>query len=161
MKKEIITKHENGVRVSDLAAEYSMAKSTICTVIKNKQVIKVADDAKGVTVISKQRPPILEEVEKLVLVCVNDVQLRGDNISESFICEKALEIYDDVVKKNPGTSDDTIEFKTSRGWFEKFKNRSKMHNVIRHGKVASSNKEAAEKFVVEFNDIIKKEDYLP
>ena len=77
-----------------------------------------------------------------------------------FICEKALEIYDDLVKKKPGTSDDTFEFKASRGCFEKFKNRNKIHNIIRHGEAASSNKKAAEKFVVEFNDMIKKESYL-
>ena len=118
MKKEIITKHENGVRVSDLAAEYGMAKSTIPTIIKNKEVIKRADVAKGVTVINKQRPPILEEVEKLLLVYINEVQLRGDNISESFICEKALKIYDDFVIIKPGTSNDTFEFKASRGWFK-------------------------------------------
>ena len=90
IKKEIITKHENGVRVSDLAAEYGMAKSTTSTIIKNQEKIKEADVAEGVTVISKQRPPILEEVEKLLLVYINEVQLKGDNISESFICEKAL-----------------------------------------------------------------------
>ena len=67
-------------------------------------MIKGADVAKGVTVISKQRPPILEEVEKLLLVYtnINEVQLKDENISESFICEKALEIYDDLVKKKPG-----------------------------------------------------------
>ena len=124
-------------------------------------MIKGADVAKGVTVISKPRPPILEEVEKLLLVYINEVQLKGNNISKSFICEKALEIYNDLVKKKPGTRNDTLEFKASRGWFEKFKNRSKIHNVVRHGEAASSNKEAAEKFVVEFNDMIKKEGYLP
>ena len=56
------------------------------------------------TVICKKRPPILEEVEKLLLVYINEVQLRGDNVSESFVCEKALEIYDDLVKKNPETN---------------------------------------------------------
>ena len=90
IKKEIIVKHENGVLVSDLAAEYGMAKSTISTIIKNKEKIKGADVGEGVTVISKQRQPILEEVEKLLLVYINEVQLKGDNISESFICEKAL-----------------------------------------------------------------------
>ena len=119
IKKEIITKHENGVRVSDLAAEYGMAKSTISTIIKNKEVIKGADVAEGVTVINKQRPPILKEVEKLLLVYINEVQLKGDNISKLFICKKASEIYDDLAKKKPGTSDDTFEFKASRGWFKK------------------------------------------
>ena len=160
MKKEIITKHKNGVRVSDLAAEYGRAKSTKFIIIKNKEVIKGADVAKEVSVISKQRPPILEEVEKLLLVYINEVQLRGDNISESFICKKASEIYDDLVKKNLGTSDDTFEFKAIRGWFEKFKNRSKIHKVIRHGEASSSKKEATKKFVVQFNDMVKKEGLL-
>ena len=61
VKKEIITKHENGVCVSDLAAEHDMTKSTISTIIKSNEVIKWADVAKEVTVISNQRPPILEE----------------------------------------------------------------------------------------------------
>ena len=68
MKKVIIAKHENGVYVFDLAAEHDMTKSTISTIIKNNEVIKLADVAKEVTVISNQRPPILEEVEKLLLV---------------------------------------------------------------------------------------------
>ena len=34
-KKEIIAKFENGVRVSDLAAQYNITKSTISTFLKN------------------------------------------------------------------------------------------------------------------------------
>ena len=45
MKKEIITKDENGICVSGLAAECGMAKSTISSII-NKEVIKGADVAK-------------------------------------------------------------------------------------------------------------------
>ena len=33
IKKEIIAKHENGVRVSDLATQFGMAKSKICTIL--------------------------------------------------------------------------------------------------------------------------------
>ena len=47
-KKEIIAKFENGVRVSDLAAQYNMAKSTISTFLKNEEAIKAADVAMGV-----------------------------------------------------------------------------------------------------------------
>lgn len=74
MKKEIIAKHETGIRVSDLAVQYGMANSTICTILKNKEVIKSADVAKRVTVIRKQRPQMLEEVEKLLLVYINEKQ---------------------------------------------------------------------------------------
>ena len=55
VKKEIIAKHENGVRVSDLATQFGMGKSTICTILKNSETIKKADVARGVTVITKQR----------------------------------------------------------------------------------------------------------
>ena len=162
VKKEIAAKYESGVRVSDLATQFGMAKSTISTILKNKEVIKAADVAKGVTVITIQRPQIIEEVEKLLIVYIRDRELRGDSISESLICEKALEIYDDLLKKNPSTSaGDNFEFKASRGWFEKFRKRSEIHNIVRHGEAASSNKEEAEKFVVEFSDMIKTEGFLP
>jgi len=55
VKKGIIAKHENGVSVSDLATHFGMAKSTICTILKNRETIKKADVARGVTVITKQR----------------------------------------------------------------------------------------------------------
>jgi DNA-directed RNA polymerase specialized sigma54-like protein len=35
---------ENGVRVSDLATQFGMTKSTICTIVKNRQTIKKAND---------------------------------------------------------------------------------------------------------------------
>ena len=54
-KKEIIEKHERGVRVSDLSAQYKMVKSTFSTIIKNKEAIKAANVSKGVTCLSKQR----------------------------------------------------------------------------------------------------------
>ena len=66
VKKEIIAKHENGVRVSDLATQFGMAKSTICTtrILKNRETIKKADVARGGTVIIKQRPQTIEEEVK-------------------------------------------------------------------------------------------------
>jgi len=61
VKKEIIAKHENGVRVSDLATQFGMAKSTICTILKNRDTIKYADVARGVTVINKQGSETIEK----------------------------------------------------------------------------------------------------
>ena len=48
LKKELITKWEKSTHVSDLAVQYSMAKSTISTILKNREAIKAADVAKGV-----------------------------------------------------------------------------------------------------------------
>ena len=68
VKKEIIAEHENGVCVSDPGSKYSIPKSTISTFFKNKEMIKAANVAKGSKVISKQRPQIIEEVDKLLFV---------------------------------------------------------------------------------------------
>ena len=62
-KKEIIEQHERGVRVSDLSAQYKMAKSTISTILKNKEAIKAANVCKGVTCLSKQWTQVIEEVD--------------------------------------------------------------------------------------------------
>ena len=120
LKKEIIAKYESGVRVSDLASQYEMAKSTISTILKHKEVLKKADVVMGVTAISKQRPQIMEEMEKLLLIFTKEKMLAGDSISEALICEKALQIYEDLLKTTGGESASSFTFKASRGWFEKF-----------------------------------------
>lgn len=164
-KKEIIAKYENGVRVSDLASQYGMAKSTISTFLKNKDLIKAADVAKGVTMISKQRPQIMEELEKLLLIFIKKKELAGNSISEAIICKKALQIYNDLEKETPSTSTEgdtgAFTFKASRGWFENFKHRSGIHSLTRHGGTASTDKDAAKKYVQEFSDYIKAEGFLP
>ena len=40
-------KYESGVRVSELAREFGMAKSTISTILKNKGQIKASEVANG------------------------------------------------------------------------------------------------------------------
>ena len=48
-----------------------MAKSTISTFLMNKEAIKAADVAEGVTIVhSKQTSQITDEVEKLLLIWI-------------------------------------------------------------------------------------------
>ena len=70
--------------------------------------------------ISKQRPQIIEEVEKVLLVYLNDKQLKGDSLSEVFICEKAPDIYSDLVRKALGANSKDFGFKASRECLRKF-----------------------------------------
>ncbi|XP_039632281.1 tigger transposable element-derived protein 1-like [Polypterus senegalus] len=162
IKKEIIEKHEQGVRVADIARFYKKPTSTICTILKKREEIKGLDAAKGVTRVSKQRPHVLEDVEKLLLVWINEKQLAGDTVTENLICEKAKGLYADLVSKLPGTSTENEEgFKASRGWFDNFKRRSGIHSIVRHGEAASSDAKAAEAFAAEFQRLMVSECYLP
>ena len=73
MKKGIIAKFENGVHVTDLAAQYIMTRSTISTLQKNKEAINASDVAKGVTIVhGKQRLQIMDKVEKLLLIWIKE-----------------------------------------------------------------------------------------
>ncbi|XP_039608550.1 tigger transposable element-derived protein 1-like [Polypterus senegalus] len=161
LKKKIIEKYERGVRVTDLAAEYKKSKSTISCILKKKEAIKAANVAKGVTVLTKQRPQVLEEVEKLLLVWLNEKQLAGDSVSEPMLCKKARKIHGDLQQNYPSTSSEGEEFKASRGWFENFRKRSGIHGVVRHGKATSSNAEAAKEFVKIFTKLVEDEGYIP
>jgi hypothetical protein len=72
LKKELIIKWEKGTRVLDLAVQYGMAKSTIWTILKNREAIKAADVAKGVKSLISKRLPAVEEVEKILMVWINE-----------------------------------------------------------------------------------------
>ncbi|UYV84264.1 hypothetical protein LAZ67_X001696 [Cordylochernes scorpioides] len=149
---------------TEIARFYKKSTSTICTILKKKKELRELDAAKGVTRLSKQRPRLLEEVEKLILVWINEKQLAGDTITQNLICEKAKALYAELGSKIPCTSIENevhADFKASKGWFENFKRRSGIHSVTRHGEGASSDAKAAETFTAEFEKLVVTECYLP
>ncbi|XP_053241211.1 tigger transposable element-derived protein 1-like [Podarcis raffonei] len=161
MKKEIIRKHDGGMRVMDLTREYGRNPSTIGTILKMREKIMATDAAKGVTRIVKNRPAVLEEVEKLLLIWLEEKQRAGDTVTEAVICKKAKALHADLVREQPGTSGEPEVFKASRGWFDRFKTRSGIHSMVRHGEAASTDVPVAEDFAAEFLEVVKTEGYVP
>ena len=93
-------------------------------------------------------------MEKLLFLWNNEKQLAGDILTEAIIAEKARILFGDLQKQSPRPLTEDIpaeEFKASRGWFDKFKKQTGVHNVVRYGESASSETKAAEKFVNEFS----------
>ena len=68
LKKEIIEKHDQGVRVVDLTKQYELSTSTICTILKEKGSIKAIMLAKDIKIINKKRTSLHENTEKLLMV---------------------------------------------------------------------------------------------
>ena len=94
--------------------------------------------ANGVTIVhSKQRPQILDEVEKLLLIWIIEKELDGDSISEGLICEKALHIYADLLKETPSTSAESESGLLSKPVAAGSKNRSGIHCFSMHVEAAS------------------------
>ncbi|CAL1526524.1 unnamed protein product [Lymnaea stagnalis] len=159
VKKDLIARHEGGTRVADLAAIFGMPKSTVCTILKNKEAIKAADVAKGVTTLTSRRSKCMEEMEKLLLVWINQRQLAGDVISEAMLCEKAKMLHDDLAKGLADTSAQKDEFKASRGWLENFKKRT--GGAVIHAEPTRSHSGQAERFHSEnsVNSVVSDEAY--
>ncbi|XP_064101254.1 tigger transposable element-derived protein 1-like [Macrobrachium nipponense] len=66
IKLEIVEKHEQGMRVKELAKHYNCTTSTICTILKQKESLKKIKPAKGVKIISKHRTDVHEKMENLL-----------------------------------------------------------------------------------------------
>ncbi|XP_078248613.1 putative CENPB DNA-binding domain-containing protein 1 [Pogona vitticeps] len=98
MKKEILQKYDGGKRIADIAREYGRNPSTIGTIVAMREKILATDAAQGVTRIAKNRPAVLEEVEKLLVMWMGEKQCAGDTVTEAVICEKARALYTDLME---------------------------------------------------------------
>ncbi|XP_051924896.1 tigger transposable element-derived protein 1-like [Hippocampus zosterae] len=155
-KKEIVAEHEAGARLAELAARFGLPKSTVCTILKKKASIKAADVAKGVTLLTKQRPQILEDVEKLLLLWVNEQELAGGGVSAGAVIRKAKRLHGDLLGETGGGA---ATFKASRGWFDNFTKRSGIRSVRHDEDVERLNRRAAESFAGQFESLAR--GYLP
>ena len=64
---------------------------------------------------------------------------KVDSLSKAFICEKALDIYGDLVRKTLGANSGTLTSKQAKDG-----SKSGIHSILRHGDTASSNKKGRE-----------------
>ena len=160
VKQEIINLHEKGTRVIELARKFGRSTSTICTILKQKDILKDVKAAKGATIVSQLRTSVHDEMERLLLIWIKEKELAGDTVTETIISEKARAIFSDLMKNEPSTSADQEEFKASHGWFDKFRKRSGIHSVVRHGEASSADTKAAEEFVTSFADLVEEEGYV-
>ncbi|KAJ7345784.1 hypothetical protein JRQ81_001734 [Phrynocephalus forsythii] len=103
----------------------------------------------------------MEKVEKLLLIWVGEKQHARDTVSEAMIWAKAKILHTDLLDQQPETPGPPEEFKVSRVWFEKFKVRSGIHSVVRHGEAANSDLPPAEDFTAEFLHTMSAQGYLP
>ncbi|GFS56016.1 tigger transposable element-derived protein 1-like protein [Trichonephila clavipes] len=99
-----------------------------------KDIIKETQAAEGVTIITsaKQRSAIHDKMERLLLVWINEREMKRDKTSMPIIQEKAREIFEKLKEQTPGSSSKKLEFKATTGWFTKFKRRSGIKHVLMH-----------------------------
>ena len=146
MKVAIIKKLDAGERMVSVAHAYNMNCSTISTIYKQKD--RIMEHVKNAvmmqsTVITKKRGRTIEEMEKLLMIWLEDQRQRRISLSLMLIQEKAKGIFDDL-KKKAGESAAEETFAASHGWFNHFKKHADLHNIVESGEAVSADKAAAE-----------------
>ncbi|XP_064077646.1 tigger transposable element-derived protein 1-like [Macrobrachium nipponense] len=131
---------------------------TVVTIVKDKErILKHVKDAapmKATAINVKQRSQSIVEMEKLLMIWLEDQNQRCVPVSLSVFQEKARELHEAVVKKH-GEGSVSGEFSESRGWFNRFKAHANLHNVTLQGDAASAVSESADSFPSGLAEIIK------
>ncbi|GFQ68528.1 tigger transposable element-derived protein 1 [Trichonephila clavata] len=136
----------------ELAREYNRTSSTICTILKKKDLIKAQTPAKGIKIISKLRNSVHNKMENLLLSWLTKKQIAGDTVTEASLCEKARTIYADLLQHAPDTpaaqKASQKQFKASRGWLDNFRKRIGIHSSDRDDETTNSDSNTTEDYIL-------------
>lgn len=94
IKKEIIKKHDDVIRVNDLLQQFGYSQSTIYIIVKQKDIFKNMKVSDDFNTVQKRRDMIIES--ERFYVCGLEKQMKWDLISGSFICGQAKCIFDNL-----------------------------------------------------------------
>ncbi|KFD62404.1 hypothetical protein M514_00894 [Trichuris suis] len=97
-------------------------------------------------------------MQRLLDIWIVDLHQQNCPRSLMAIQTKALTLFE-VLKNKEASSAESEFFTASRGWFERFKKRSKLHNVQMTGEAASADKEAAAVYPPSLKKLIDERGY--
>ncbi|XP_053571576.1 tigger transposable element-derived protein 1-like [Bombina bombina] len=155
-KLEMIKMSEQGMSISDIGRKLGLARTTVSTVVNAKE--KYLKEVKSATLVHtkviRKRDNLIAEMEKLLVVWIEDQTSHNVPLSQAIIQSKALSLFN-AMKTDRGESAKDENFEASRGWFNRFKERSHLHNIKVQGEAASADVESAEAFPEELAKIIE------
>lgn len=136
-KLEIIQRVERGEKKSSVAEAYGIPRSTLSTLLKNKEDIRVkaAEKRQGTC---RARAPAFEKIEKALYTWFLDVRARNLPVDGPMLIEKAkcfAAIFHDE------------NFNGGTGWLQRFKDRYGIVGKIVSGESDAVNTQEVEKWI--------------
>lgn len=130
IKLDVIDRFKDGNRAVDIARDLGLQSSTVRTIRRNAD--KITLSAQSVTALSaarlsRNRSVIMEKMETLLINWIEEQHQLNLSVSLKAIQDKALALFG-YLKHQLGDSAKNEKFSASRGWFERFKRRSNLHN---------------------------------
>jgi len=108
------------------------------------------------TIITKNRQSPIHDMEKLLVIWMEDLIQKRIPLSLAIIQTKSCSLFN-MLKLKDGKNDQT--FTASHGRFQRFRKTANFQNVKIGGEAASADFKAAEEFVVKFDEFLKENNY--
>ncbi|XP_013920865.1 PREDICTED: tigger transposable element-derived protein 1-like [Thamnophis sirtalis] len=161
LKMKIIKAYADGKKVTNIAREEGLAHSTISAILKDKERIREAiKGSSGMNVsITRQRKGLIHEMEKLLILWIEDQIQKRLPVSLVLIQNRARSIFS-TLKERAG-EECTETFTASRGWFMRFQQRFRYQKTHVSGETATGDEEVAKRFLNELDQIIAEGNYFP
>jgi hypothetical protein len=144
IKHKIIKLAENGESNTEIARKLDLPRTTVVSIMKDKA--RILDEVKGQAPMQgkyiRQRAGLIAEMEKLLIVWLDDQMCCHIRVSPAVIQAKARSLFE-YLKSIHGDSSQEGTFQASKGWFKRFKSRFNLHNIMEQSEAASVDEEAA------------------
>ena len=155
VKLQVIKKHERGMRSTHIARFYDLHESTVRSILKNAHIYKEkACSAGAISQPTRNRSVTMLNMERLLSIWIEDCIQKRIMVSTSGIKQKALSLFASIKESTPNANNNE-KFSASNGWFERYKTRSKILDVISSGGAVVADRAAALQYKTVLQKIIE------
>lgn len=147
IKYKIIKLADSGESNTAIARKLDIPRTTIVSIMKDKT--RILEEVKGQAPMQakciRQRAGLIAEMEKLLIVWLDDQTRCQVRVSPSVIQAKARSLFNYLKSRNgDGSKEET--FQGSKGWFQRFKSRFSLHNIREQTEVPNTEEERPSEF---------------
>ncbi|MEE6465110.1 hypothetical protein FKM82_006454 [Ascaphus truei] len=159
-KLEIIKLSEQGMCNAEIGRKLHLPRQTVSTIVHGKE--KVLMEIKSATPVNtkviRKRDNLIADMEKVLVVWIENQTSHNVPLCRAIIQAKALSLFNNMKADRGDVAADNT-FEASRGWFNRFKARSQLHNISVQGEAASADTEAAQSYPRELAKVIEEGGY--
>jgi len=147
IKYEIIKLADSGESNTAIARKLDIPRTTIVSIMKDKA--RILEEVKGQAPMQakciRQRGALIAEMEKLLIVWLDDQTRCQVRVKPAVIRAKARSLFNYLKSRNgDGSKEET--FQGSKSWFQRFKSRFSLHNIRKQTEVPNTEEESPSEF---------------